>query len=136
MKKSTRRKIEKSIKKTHPLIISLVIGFLLVGIGLGLFTHDYLTKNDMFEVNGEKYIVLQVGDVYEYVEEGAKAVAYGKDITSEIKVEYVGFELNDNGKCVIDTTEPNEYCVIYTVDNYKYKNIQRIKYISVVEEEK
>ena len=115
--------VEKSInkaKKSHPIAMLLVVIFLVVGCFAGYFVSVYLTKNDKFEIIGDKEIVLYVGEEYE--ELGAEVVAFGKDISSEIIIE------NE-----IDNTKAGTYYVKYTIDNFKYSGVVRYRYVTVVE---
>ena len=108
MKKSTKNKIKKAAKKvstTTKVICALL--FILFACG-GAFAVYTVTKNDTFELIGESLIELNVGD--DYIEQGAKAIAFGKDISSEVKV-----------KGIVNTQVEGEYLLKYTVDNFRFK---------------
>ena len=85
----------------------------------GYFTSRYvLTKDDIFEVIGDKTITLTLGERYE--DEGAIAIAFGKDVSSEIKVE-----------TNVDYEKEGTYYIRYTVDNIRYLNIERYRTIII-----
>ena len=118
-KSKEQRVIEKVIKKTHGLTIFLSLLFLVIGAVGGWFGYSFISKNDTFEVVGEKEITLTVGDTY--TEQGCKAVAFGKDLTSNVKIQ------SD-----LDTSKEGTYFVVYTVETFKFKNIQKVRVINVV----
>lgn len=118
-KSSSQRMVENAVKKTHGLTIFFCVLFLIIGAVGGWFGYTIISKNDTFEVVGEKEITLTIGQTY--TEQGCKAVVFGKDLSEQIKIE------SD-----IDTTKEGTYFVVYTVDNFKYKNIQKVRVINVV----
>lgn len=69
-KSKAQKQVEKTVKKTHKATVVLAVLFLLIGIAAGVGASWFLTKDDTFELNGEKVIRLTVGDTYE--EQGAK----------------------------------------------------------------
>ena len=81
-----------------------------------------MTRNDGFEVVGEKNVSLTVGE--QFVDEGAKAVSFGRDISSNIKI-----EIDPS----FDNTVAGEYYIKYTIDNIRYKNIVRYRYVTFQE---
>lgn len=118
MKKSTQNKIKKAAKKvstTAKVICALL--FILCACG-GAFAVYTVTKNDTFELIGESLIELNVGD--DYIEQGVKAIAFGKDISSEVKV-----------KGVVNTQVEGEYLLKYTVDNFRFKGYTLYKKVVV-----
>lgn len=119
-----KTKLEKTIKKQsklHPLATIFVIIFLVCGLLGGWFTVKYLTKNDKFEIVGEQTITLTLGE--DYVDEGAVAVSFGKDISSKIK--------SENN---VDKAKVGRYFIKYTVDDFRYKSVVKYRYIVYVEE--
>jgi len=122
-KKSTKKnlnKIKKKIKKfSKPTIIIAIICFLIAFAG-GVFTTYYLTKNDTFELIGDSYIELEIGE--EYIEYGAKIIAFNKDISNEVII-----------KGTVDTSNQGEYILKYTVDNFRFKGYTLYKKIVVGE---
>ena len=122
MKKSTQKKMIKAIKKTNKSILVCSILFLLLGLVSGYGTAKYLTRNDTFEIIGDKTITLNLNDTY--TDSGAKAIEFNKDITDEIIVE----GLED-----IDTSKEGKYMIVYRLNSKRYKNIKRVRYVVVKE---
>ena len=118
-KSKEQRVVEQVIKKTHGLTIFLCLLFLIIGAAGGWFGYSLISKNDTFQVVGEKEITLTVGDTY--TEQGCKVVAFGKDLTSNVKIQ------SD-----LDTSKEGTYFVVYTVETFKFKNIQKVRVINVV----
>ena len=108
------------INKKFSLKMILVILILAIFIVAGYFSCYAICKNDRFEILGQEVVVLTVGD--SYVDEGAAAIAFGKDISDKIVVE-------DN----IDYQTPGSYFIKYTVDNFRYRGV--IRYRQVIIEE-
>lgn len=84
MARSYKKQAVKAIKKTHGLTIFLVLLFFVAATLGGFFAYRYVTKNDTFELVGEKDITLSVGDTF--VDEGYKVSAFGKDISNKVEV--------------------------------------------------
>lgn len=138
------KKVTKELtKKTNkPLVISIVL-CLVIGIVLGYFCLVYLCKNDCFEMNVDAYnqidIYLNDDDgITEYTELGAKCVLFGKDISSQVKVQYkyredISFE--PEVVSGIDSSKAGIYYAIYTIDNPRYKSVTLIRNIIVLREE-
>ena len=121
MAKRSKKNIEK-VKKKHPIAFIVVIALFAVGIFGGYFTVKTLTKNDTFELIGEKYITLTLGQSYQ--DEGAKAVFFGKDISGEI--------VTENN---IDYSSVGQYYIKYEYSNFLYKDITIYRYVTIVSEE-
>jgi len=118
----TKRKIEKQVKsqvKKRPWMILVVILLAAAAVG-GFFLAQTLTKNDTFEIIGQKTVYLSVGDTYE--EAGAKAVSLGRDISASIKTE-----------STVNTQTAGEYYVKYTVEDIRFGNVCRYRYVIVQE---
>ena len=116
---TAKNKIKK-VQKRHPISFLIVVVVLVVTAIAGYFTCKHLTQNDKFEIIGEKTITLTVGSEYE--DEGVKAIAFGKDISSQIKAE-----------SNVDFNKIGEYYIKYSVDNILYKDVYRYRYIKIVE---
>ena len=112
--------VEKAQKK-HPISFLIVIVIFVVAICGGYFTSKALTKDDKFEIIGEKEIILTLGD--DYIEEGAVAIAFGKDISSQIEID----------SSDLDLTQAGEYYIKYSVDNFLYKDVFRYRYVIIVD---
>ncbi len=89
----------------------------------GYYVGDHLTKNDKFEINGDRIIYRYVGESYE--DEGATATAFGKKLSDEkIKAE-------NN----INMHEPGQYHIKYTVNHIRFRGVNRYRIIVVLEPE-
>ncbi len=122
-KKSTRKKVEKAVKKIkHPYLMLLFVILFAGGCVGGYFAANHITRNDTFEVVGEKTVTIQLGDTYE--DEGAIAISFGKDISSKIVAE-------DN----IDFATAGQYYIKYTVEDIRYSGLSRYRTIIIVDEE-
>lgn len=114
-----KRKINKIVKKTNKSILVCIILFFIIGFVGGYATIFMFTQNDTFEIVGDKNITLNLNQ--EYIEQGAKAISFSKDISQNIKIE-----------TDLDISKEGEYIVIYTVkDSFKYKDIKRVRYVTV-----
>lgn len=58
-KSKVQKSAEKAVKKTHTATIVLAILFLLIGAVVGIFVSMQLTKNDEFELRGERCVYLE-----------------------------------------------------------------------------
>lgn len=115
-----KREIKRMVKKTHKSIILCVLLFLILGFGGGYVTTMFITKNDTFELIGDKSVTLNLNE--EYQEKGVKAISFGKDLTNKVTID-----------SNLDINKVGEYRIIYTINSsLKYKNIKRVRYISVV----
>ena len=120
MNKRTQKAVIRAVKKAHKSIIICFLLFLVLGIGAGGATTYVLTRNDTFEIIGEKTINLTIDDTY--TDEGAKAIELNKDISSEIKVE---------GLDLVDTSKEGVYTITYILNSKIYKNIKLYRYVVV-----
>ena len=109
----------KQVKKKpwYALILLVILAFGAVG---GFFGAKLLIKNDKFEINGDQEVVLEVGDYY--VEKGATIISFGRDISKQVKID-----------STVDTTQAGQYYVKYTVEDIRFGEIERYRYVTVVE---
>ena len=115
-----KRKVKKVIKRSNKALLFCIFIFLILGTISGYFVTEYVTRNDTFEINWEKNITLNLDQ--EYKEEGARVISFGKEMNDKIAIE-----------SNLDITKEGEYTIIYTVkSSLKYKNIKRVRYVSVV----
>ena len=112
------RAVKKVVKKTHWVTILCVALFLIIGLLAGMVTYNQITKDDVFEVVGDKEINLNIGDTY--TELGAIAKAWGKDVSKDIVI-----------TGVVDTTQEGSYNIVYTVNHCMYKGVRRIRVVNV-----
>ena len=129
--KRKQNKVKKQLKKLSFGAIMIAVSLLVVGAVGGFFGIKTITMNDCFELIGKDEITLQIGE--NYVDEGAKVVAFGKDDESKVKIE-TNLTKHEDG--TYSATEEGTYYMIYTVDNFKYGTlfkIQKIRLITFVE---
>ena len=110
----------KRIKVTATSLILLLV--FVVGAVVGVLTFKHITRNDEFVLNGAKEIALTVGDTY--TEHGAKCVSFGKDVSTKIQI-----------KGTVDTSVEGVYRLVYTIDDFRFGNIKRVRLITVSAEE-
>ena len=120
MARNYKKQAVKAIKKTHLATIVCVVVFLAVGIVGGFFAYNHFTKDDKFELIGEKDIVLTVGDTF--VDEGYVVSAFGKDISDTVVV-----------TGAVDTSQEGVYVLTYTSSHIKYKDVKKCRVITVEE---
>lgn len=131
--KSVEKKVEKKIRKSigwKGVLIVLIV--MIIGIGAGVGAFYYVGRNDCFELIGEDYVVLELGQ--SYVDEGVKVISLGKDISNEVIIETDG--LIDNGDGSFTATTADRYVMIYKTKDIKYGKIftvQRIRFIDFVD---
>lgn len=108
-------------KKSTKMSVSVIVTILALVIGAvcGYFVSQKLTENDKFEIVGEKVIEVEVGGTYE--DEGAIVISFGKDLSDKIKTE-----------TNVDYSTEGQYYIKYTVDNFRFKGIERYRIIKVV----
>ncbi len=106
--------------KTKKKRIGLFVIIVLIALGAvaGFFTANYITRNDVFEVIGAQTITLSLGETYQ--DEGARAISFGRDVSSKIVSE-------PN----IDYTTEGTYYIKYTVDDIRYRGIERYRVIVI-----
>ena len=121
-KSDVQRAAESAVKKTHPATIFLAILFFLIGCAGGVFVSIQLTKNDRFDLNGEKVIRLEEGA--SYTEQGATVVSFGKDISA--KVVYGG-----DAESLKGSLEEGIYQIVYTIDDLRWGDYQRVRVVIV-----
>lgn len=121
-KKNTNnsKKIKQHLSKISSTVKILCCFLFIFGICVGIFTTYFITKNDVFEIIGNTEIILNVGD--DYVEQGVKIIAFGKDISDQVKI-----------KGTVNTLIADDYVIEYSVDNFRFRNYILYKKITVKE---
>ena len=118
----TLKNIEKYAKKISPLKLFVLFTCFLVGVGAGIGTTYFLTRNDKFElkglIDGKPEITINVGQTYN--EPGAVCIAFGKDISDKVKIEN-NLDINTEGI----------YVIKYTVDNLRFNGYTLYRQITV-----
>ena len=113
-----KKEFKKVLKRTNKLLLLFVFLFLALGIGGGYLTALLLTQNDIFELIGEKHINLNLNE--QYNEAGVTVISFGINMNNKVTID-----------SNLDTSKKGEYRIIYTVNSIKYKNIKRVRYITI-----
>ena len=129
-KRKVKSKAKSKAKRIHPLTWVICALALIIGVGAGIGAYSFISRNDCFKLRGDAEYTVSVGAEVTYVDEGVKIISFGKDISSEVEVKS-NLKKISSGKYAVDTTKPTEYYIIYTVDDAKYGNIQRVRTITV-----
>jgi hypothetical protein len=122
---------KKVAKKTHRAIKWIAILFLALGFAIGYFGGEFLCSNDRFVLNGETNITIPKGTEFTYYEEGATVISFGRDISSDVITE-TDLTASENGTYPIDTSEEKVYTITYTIDDFRYGSVQKIRFITVI----
>ena len=130
---------KKALKKLHPLTIALAVAFLAIGLAAGVAACIFMSKNDHFELKGDAFFSVNVGDTYTYADEGVDAVCFGRDVSGKVRVE-TDLATDANGNYIIPTDKEGVYTIAYTVDALKFQKgengvIKRIRTFVVSAEE-
>ena len=118
-KSNVAKSAEKAVKKTHTATLVLAVLFLIVGAVAGAIVSAHLTKNDRFELNGDKVVRMEIGDAF--FDEGATVISFGRDVSAHFQVG--GDELNASVEGV--------YQLVYTIDDIRWGNFQRVRVVIV-----
>ena len=118
-KSNVAKSAEKAVKKTHTATLVLAVLFLIVGAVAGAIVSAHLTKNDRFELNGDKDVRMEIGDAF--FDEGATVISFGRDVSANVQVG--GDELNASVEGV--------YQLVYTIDDIRWGNFQRVRVVIV-----
>ncbi len=121
-KSDAQKAAEKAVKKSHPATLILAILFLIVGAVAGVVLSRELTKNDKFELIGEKQVELVIGESYK--EAGVKIISFGRDISD--KVAYGG-----DFATMGEIPEEGIYQIVYTVDDFRWGDYQLVRTVIV-----
>lgn len=140
--KKTRGKAKRGLTKLGISYIVIFI-FLVIGIAGGFLISKYAFSGDTFEM-----VAFEDGliDVYigqgesktSYTEPGAKCVAFGKDASNSITIEYYyRNDLTQEPQRVesVDSQTEGIYYAIYTSNNIKFKSVRLIRNIIVLRSE-
>lgn len=140
-KYSYEKDIEKASRKLSKSRIAwiAVLLCLIIGAAASFFGIKYGFKNDAFAMNtysnGEIDIIIgENEDTKKYVELGAKCISFGKDYSSDVKIEYFyRADLSEEQTKVdeVDETKSGMYYAVYTTTSARYKKTTLIRNIYV-----
>jgi len=131
-----KRAAKKLFKKIPTAVKVLMVLFLLAGMAGGYFAVKLVSKNDHFELVGQKTYSIEAGTPFTYHEEGVDAVCFGRDVSGKLKVETT-LQKDAAGNYIIPTDEEGVYTITYTIDCLKFGKhnpngqIKRIRTFSV-----
>ena len=125
-KSEVQKAAEKAVKKAHTATVVLVILFFVIGCIGGVIVSMQLTKNDKFELNGEKTVYLEIGE--KYVEPGVTVISFGKDVSDKITTG------GDFG--TMNTDIEGVYQIVYKIDDLRWGDYQRVRTVIVGNPEK
>lgn len=130
-KNNWNKAAKKAVRKSHRGIKWIALFFLAIGFAAGYLGCEYLCADDCFILNGETHITIPIGSDYTYYDEGATVISLGRDISSEVTIE-TDLTATENGTYPIDTTTENVYTITYTVDDFRYGPVKKIRFITVI----
>ena len=125
-KSEVQKAAEKAVKKTHTATVVLAILFFVFGCIGGVIVSMQLTKNDKFELNGEKTVYLEIGE--KYIEQGVTVISFGKDVSDKITTG------GDFG--TMNTDIEGVYQIVYKIDDLRWGDYQRVRIVIVGDPEK
>lgn len=125
--KRTQKKVEKTIKKASPVAIIVAILFLVVGLGAGWLTTSIICKNDCFNIVGMDEISIEIGT--DYVDQGVKIVAFGKDESASVSIET---NLTKNADGSLTSSEEGTFYIKYKSNCFKYGKLFKVEKIRLV----
>lgn len=137
-----RNKAKRTLKKVNAnWFIVLIV--LIIGVVGGYFAHNYLFKNDIYEMvsaNGQTDIVLggtETNSIETYTELGVKCIAFGKDYSKDCTVKYYyRSDLTQEEREVsiedINTSNAGIFYAVYECPAQKYASVKLIRNIIVL----
>lgn len=123
----------KAVKKLSKAAKLAMVMFFILGVAASYFVCGFLCKNDCFEINGKKSTVITVGE--EYVDSGAKVITFGMDATNKLDITVYENNTLVGGLEDIDTSRATTYQIVYKVSSMRFKDVQLIRTLTVLENE-
>lgn len=133
VKRKVKSKVKSKAKRISAASYVIWVIALALGVALGAFACYFLCRNDGFELKGKNELILPVGaegSSVTYVDKGATAVSFGRDISRDINVSTNLKEIGD-GEYMVDTSKEGVYFIIYTVEDVRFGDIKRVRTIRV-----
>lgn len=125
-KSEMQRAAEKAVKKTHIATVVLTVLFFVIGCVGGVIISMQFTKNDKFELIGDKTVFLEIGE--KFVEPGVTVISFGKDVSDKITV--------GGDFATMDTNLEGVYQIVYKIDDLRWGDFQRVRTVIVGDPEK
>ncbi len=128
-----KRRVEKELRRIHPLMIALPVAFLLLGVLLGYVLCPRLLRvEDGFSLKGEKthtYAVTEVTTA-SYAEEGYCFSLFGVDLSDYVEVSSTLPQ--EGGVYRIDLSGEGVYSITYTVVHpLFYRDVRLVRTFTV-----
>ena len=125
------KKAKQEAKRLPNVAKILIIFFFLIGVASSFLVCHFLCKNDCFEINGKKSYSISVGETY--VDEGVTVIGFGQDLTNKVVVKvYDANEKLLSGLDAIDTTQEGVYQISYTVNSFRFRDVEIIRTVTIV----
>ena len=129
--KTVNRGVRAMGKSGFSIFQILLLAILFIGFFAGGFALcKVLTRNDYFDLLGDKEIVISVGMDYTYSEDGFKAISFSKDVSDQVVVS-TNLMRDAEGNYIIPTDKTGEYVIKYTINSSRLKNIVRYRVFRV-----
>lgn len=130
-KDKAKKTAEKTVKKLPKKAKFAMVLFFLIGVVAAYFGGGIICKNDCFEINGKKSIVIEANQTY--VDEGVNVIAFGQDAISKVSVEVYKDSTKLESLDQIDTSTPGTYQIVYKVNSIRFKDVQLIRTLTITE---
>ena len=130
VKRKIKSKAKSKAKRVHTATWVFAALALLVGIGVGVGACAFVCRDDCFKLKGDANYTVAIGADITYSDEGVKIISFGRDISADVEID-TNLKKVGEGKYKVDTSKPTEYYIIYTVEDAKYGDIQRVRTITV-----
>lgn len=130
--RKAKREAKKAVKKAHKGYIITVVIALAIGLLGGWFGMGYVTRYDVFEINGEKTNVYHVGDTIRYVDEGINYISYGEILSDACEIE-TDMTKNDDGSYTADTSSTGSYVLTYRITSGRCKGMTLYRVFTVTD---
>lgn len=119
-RRKAKREAKKAAKRAHIGYIITAVVALFIGLAGGWFGTSYVTRNDVFEINGEKTTVCSVGDTVKYTDEGINYVSFGTHLSDAYEIE-TSMTRNSDGSYSFDTSKTGTYVMTYRITSGRCK---------------
>lgn len=124
---------KKAVKKLSKAAKLAMVLFFIIGVAVSYIVCGFVCKNDCFEINGKKSTVITVGE--QYIDNGANVIVFGMDATQKLNISVYKDNKLIGGLEDIDTSIAATYQIVYKVDSIRFKDVQLIRTLTIIEQE-